>query len=323
MKSTLVTVFGGSGFLGRNVVRALAKQGYRIRVAVRRPRLANYLIPAGVVGQIQLVKADVCDTDDIAAALAGAQAVINLTGILYAGGGQSFADVHADAAGHIAEAAKAAGIKTLVHVSAIGADPNSDSSYAQSKAEGEKRIREAFPDAAILRPSIMFGADDSFFNRFAALARFLPFLPLIGGGHTKFQPVFVGDVAAAVVRCLDDASTRGKTYELGGPNVYSFKELMQIVLNTTDRKRILLPVPFAVAYAQAFFLGLLPSPVLTMDQVTLLKTDNVAAAGAPGLEELGITTPTSVEAEVPTYLWRFRPKGQYEDAVLEGATLQR
>ena len=323
MKSTLVTVFGGSGFLGRNVVRALAKQGYRIRVAVRHPRLANYLIPAGVVGQIQLVKADVVETDDIAAALAGAQAVINLTGILYSGGGQNFADVHADAAGHIAEAAKAAGIKTLVHVSALGADAHSDSSYAQSKAEGEKRVREAFPDAAILRPSILFGADDSFFNKFASLARYVPFLPLIGGGRTKFQPVFVGDAAAAVLRCLDDASTRGKTYELGGPNVYSFKELMQIVLRTTDRKRLLLPVPFAIAYAKALFLGLLPSPILTMDQVTLLKSDNVVTSGAPGLAELGITAPTSVEAEVPSYLWRFKPKGQYEDSVLEGATLQR
>ncbi len=306
MKSTLVTVFGGSGFIGRHTVRALAKKGYRMRVAVRHPALANYLVPTGQVGQIQLVKTDVCEKDDVAAALVGAQAAVNLCGILYGSGGHNFNDVHADAAGQIAQAARAEGVKSLVHVSAIGADPNSESSYAASKAEGEKRMREAFPEASIVRPSIVFGPEDDFFNQFAALARLLPFLPLIGGGHTKFQPVFVGDVAAAIARCLDDVNASGKTFELGGPNIYSFKELMQIVLRETDRKRLLLPVPFALASFQAFFLQLLPSPLLTIDQVRLLKIDNVVAQSAPGLAQLGIV-PASVEAEVPSYLWRFRP----------------
>jgi NADH dehydrogenase len=318
MGPQLVTVFGGSGFIGRNTVRALAKAGYRIRVAVRKPYSANFLPPMGTVGQIQIFKCDVHDADQIAAALKGASVAINLTGVLSQRGAQSFQAIHVDAARAIAEAAHNAGVGTLVHLSAIGADVDSKSKYACTKGEGERAVREAFADAAILRPSLVFGPEDKFFNKFAGLARFFPALPLIGGGHTKFQPVFVGDVASAILRCVDDNATRGKTYELGGPTVYSFKELMQIVLRETGRKRLLVPLPFFLASIKAFFLQMpamiLPiDPLLTMDQVTLLKSDNVVSAGAAGLSDLGIA-PDSLEAVLPSYLWRFRAKGQFEGA---------
>ena len=310
MDSKLVTIFGGSGFLGRQTVRALAKAGWRIRVAVRHPNMTFFLKPTGAVGQIAAVKCDVTDPQQVAAALAGADAAVNLTGILYSGGGQNFEEVHADGAGHIAEAAAKAGVKALVHVSAIGADSESPSRYAQTKAEGETRMRAAFPAATILRPSIVFGPDDSFFNRFAGLARISPILPLIGGGTTRFQPVFVGNVAAAIATALSSEGARGKTYELGGPTVYSFRELMQIVCEQTGRKRVLMPIPFGIAMIQAFFLQMAPKPMLTPDQVRLLKVDNVVSPTALTLADLGIT-PTSVEAEVPAYLWRYRSKGEY------------
>ncbi len=312
MRNELVTVFGGSGFIGRHTVRALAKAGYRIRVPTRRPNLATHLLPAGHVGQIQLLKANIREAEQIEAALAGSHFAINLCGVLYQSGEQTFDGIHVEAAENIARAARAQKVEALVHVSAIGASDESDSSYAQSKAEGERRVREAFPAATILRPSIVFGPEDGFFNKFAALAKFLPALPLVGGGKTRFQPVFVGDVAAAILHCLTDETARGQTYELGGPNIYSFRELMQIVLRETDRERVLLPIPFGLATIQAAFLQFLPRPILTPDQVTLLRTDNVVAEGAKGFAQLGIE-PTSVEAEVPAYLWRFRPKGQYEE----------
>jgi NADH dehydrogenase len=309
MKNQLVTVFGGSGFLGRHTVRALARAGWRIKVATRHPNMGFFLRPLGTVGQIDFVKADVSDADDVARAVAGADAVINLTGILFQSG-QTFEDVQAQGADNVARAATAAGATRLVHVSAIGADPVSNSEYAATKAQGEKAIREGFPSAVILRPSIIFGPEDGFFNRFADLARYLPALPLIGGGKTLFQPVFVGDVAAAIVRALDDETIRGRTYELGGPTIYSFKQLMQIILEETGRKRVLMPVPFFLASIKAAFLQLMPKPLLTMDQVKLLKHDNVVAPTAAGLSELGIV-PTSVEAVVPSYLWRYRAKGEY------------
>ena len=312
MSNPLVTVFGGTGFLGRHTVRALAKAGYRIRVAVRHPLKGFFLPPMGSVGQIALIKCDVREADQVAAAVKGASAVVNLTGILAPHGEQSFEAVHVEAAEAIAQAAAAAGARTLVHVSAIGADKDAESKYAASKGEGEERVRAAFPGAAILRPSLVFGPEDGFFNRFAALARVLPALPLIGGGHSKFQPVFVGDVAAAIARCAADPALGGKTYELGGPTVYSFKELMEILLRETGRKRLLVPVPFALATLKAIFLQFMPGPLkLTPDQVTLLKSDTVVT-GADTLASLGIV-PTSVEAEVPAYLWRFRAKGQYDE----------
>ena len=317
--TSLVTVFGGSGLLGRNTVRALAKAGYRVRVAVRHPNLAPYLPPMGSVGQIQVMKCNVLDHDAVARAVQGASAVVNLVGVLYSRGSQSFDALQAEAPGTIAMAAKAAGVTSLVHISATGADEESDSDYARTKALGEKVVREEFAGATILRPSLVFGPEDQFFNKFAAMARMLPFLPLIGGGHTKFQPVFAGDVAAAIVKCIEDASTRGKTYELGGPAVYTFKELMQFVLRETGRSRMLLPVPFWLASLKALFLQFFPTPILTPDQVTLLKSDAVVSPRALGLKDLGIA-PDSIEAIVPAYLWRFRPRGEYDEAVRERVT---
>jgi NADH dehydrogenase len=316
MDSRLVTVFGGTGFLGRHTVRALAKAGWRIKVAARRPARGFFLRPLGTVGQIDFVKCDISDADSVTSALAGSDAVVNLCGILFQQG-QTFEDVQADGPANVGAAAARAGVKALVHVSAIGADSESASEYAVTKAEGETRLREAFPGATILRPSIIFGPEDGFFNRFAEMARFLPALPLIGGGKTLFQPVFVGDVAAAIVVALNCDAAQGRTYELGGPTVYSFRQLMQVVLAETGRNRVLLPVPFAIAAIKAFFLQFLPNPPLTPDQVKLLRHDNVVAPKAPGLADLGIV-PTTVEAEVPAYLWRYRPKGQYADLAKVG-----
>jgi NADH dehydrogenase len=310
--SKLVTIFGASGFVGRHTVRALAKASWRIRAVSRQPNLAMFLLPAGFPGQIQLTKANVNDEESVARALEGADAVVNLVGVLSGSGEQGFEVLHSDAPARLAKLAAAAGIQTLVHVSAIGADSNAASAYAESKGRGEKKLREAFPEATILRPSLVFGPEDAFFNKFAALARLLPALPLIGGGHTKFQPVYVGDVAAAILAVLNDPSTRGKTYELGGPAVYTFKELLEIVLRESARRRLLVPVPFFVASIKAFFLGLWPKPLLTMDQVTQLKSDNVVQAGALGFADLGLV-PDALEAVVPSYLWRFRPKGQFQE----------
>jgi NADH dehydrogenase len=311
MNNQLVTVFGASGFLGRHTIRAVAKKGYRIRAVTRQPNLANHLLPMGHVGQIQLFKGNVLDDEQVGEALKGARLAVNLTGVLFSRGEQTFEGVHVDAAARIGRAAKGAGVRRLVHVSAIGADVRSESYYAKSKGLGEARLRERYGDATIFRPSILFGPEDMFFNRFAALARYLPALPLIGGGHTKFQPVFVGDVAAAIAESLTNEQTTAKTYELGGPNVYSFRELLEFILRETDRRRLLVSMPFSMATIQAVLLQLLPSPLLTPDQVRLLRTDNIVTPGALTLADLRIT-PTSVEAEVPAYLWRFRPKGQYE-----------
>lgn len=325
----LVTVFGGSGFVGRHVVRALVKRGYRVRVAVRRPDLAGFLQPLGMVGQIHAVQANLRYPDSVAAAVKGASAVVNLVGILQEGGRQNFAAVQANGARVIAQACAAAGIARLVHVSAIGADAGSKSLYARSKAEGEAAVLAAVQGAVILRPSIVFGPEDGFFNRFAALARMLPALPLVGGGDTRFQPVFVGDVAEAVARGVDGVVTGGRIYELGGPEVKSFRELLAYICEVIDRKRLLLPLPFPLARIQAgvfeildtLTLGLLPDAIkLTRDQVTLLESDNVvsAAAVAEGrsFEGLGIA-PVSVEAIVPSYLWRFRKTGQFDTARAE------
>lgn len=312
MNTRLVTVFGGSGFLGRHTVRALARSGWRIKVATRHPSRGFFLRPLGTVGQIDFVKCDVADAESVAAAVMGSTAVVNLTGILFQSG-QTFEDVQAAGAALVAQAAAAAGVTALVHVSAIGANAESDSDYAVTKARGEAAVRENFANAVILRPSIIFGPEDGFFNKFAQMARFFPALPLIGGGKTRFQPVFVGDVAQAIVTSLDSAEARGRTYELGGPTIYSFKELLQLILKETGRRRALVPLPFGLAMVKAAFLQILPKPLLTMDQVKLLKTDNVVAATAAGLGDLGIT-PTSVEAVIPSYLWRFRAKGEYADA---------
>jgi NADH dehydrogenase len=311
---TLVTVFGGSGFLGRNVVRALAKRQYRIRVAVRRPELCGYLRPMGRVGQINAVQANLRYPESIAAAARDADIVVNLVGILFERGAQGFDAVQIDGAEAVALAAKAAGAR-LVHASAIGADENSPSHYARSKAEGERRVLAAQPETTIFRPSIVFGPEDEFFNRFAALARIAPALPLPGGGHTRFQPVFVGNVAEAVAKAVDGETKAGAIYELGGPDVRSFKDLMEFTLATIQRRRLLVPVPFPLMKLQAAFLQFLPKPPLTPDQVELLKFDNVVSDDARRdgrtLEGLGII-PETIDAIVPSYLWRFRKAGQFD-----------
>ncbi|QPC42583.1 complex I NDUFA9 subunit family protein [Kaustia mangrovi] len=311
----LVTIIGGSGFLGSHIVRALAKRGYRIRVGVRRPDTAGHLLPLGMVGQIMPVQANVRYPASVAAACAGADAVINLVGVLAPSGRQTFEAVHVFGAEAVARAAREAGAKTMLHVSAIGADPESPAEYGRTKAEGEARVRQEFPEATVFRPSIVFGPEDSFFNRFAAMARFSPVLPLIGGGHTRFQPVFVGDIARAAAAVVDGAETGGKPYELGGPEVLTFRELMEFMLKTIRRKRVLMPVPFRLARLQASLLQLLPNPLLTVDQVTMLERDNVvgdAALNEHRTFEAFDIAPRAIEAIVPDYLVRFRRTGQYE-----------
>lgn len=299
-----ITVFGGTGFVGRHVVQRLAMRGDRVRIAVRRPDKGIFLKTLGEVGQIDLVAANLRSPETVARAVAGADAVVNCVGILFQSGRQRFNSIHAEGAGLVAQAAAKAGARALVHVSAIGADANSSAAYARSKAAGEAAVMAAFPKAVILRPSVVFGPDDQFFNRFAALARLSPVLPLIGGGKTRFQPVYVGDVAAAVVAVLDDPAAAGKIFELGGPRVYSFRQLMEIVLRETGRRRLLLPLPFALAMVQGLFFELLPTPPLTRDQVRLLRRDNVVNAARPGLLELGLD-PTPVEGTVESYLFRY------------------
>ena len=311
---TLVTVFGGSGFLGRHVVRALAKRDYRIRVAVRRPELAGHLQPLGRVGQIHAVQANLRYPGSVEAAMRDSHAAINLVGILAESGAQTFDAVQGSGAGTMAKAAAAAGA-AVVHVSAIGAAENSPSRYGRAKAAGEKAVLAAVPSATILRPSVVFGPEDQFTNRFAALARMSPALPLIGGGLTKLQPVYVGDVATAVADAVDGKTRPGAAYELGGPEVLTMREIMEIILDVTERNRMLMPLPFGLAKLQALFLQFAPGDFkLTPDQVTLLRSDNVVsdAAKAAGLtlEGLGIT-PDSMEAIVPQYLWRFRKTGQF------------
>jgi uncharacterized protein YbjT (DUF2867 family) len=312
---TLVTVFGGSGFLGRHVVRELAKLGYRIRVAVRRPELAGHLQPLGRVGQIHAVQANLRHQDSVEAAARDADVLINLVGILFERARQKFDAVHSFGAEAVALTAAAFGAR-LVHVSAIGADERSPSHYARSKAIGEKLVLAALPAAVILRPSILFGPEDSFFTRFASIARMSPALPLIGGGHTLFQPIFAGDVAKAVVAGIEGPAQGGRIYELGGPEVRSFEELMRFMLATIERRRLLIPIPFALAKLQASLLALAPRPLLTPDQVELLRGDNVVSDEAKRegrtIAALGIE-PIAMESVVPSYLWRFRKTGQYRE----------
>lgn len=305
-----VAVIGASGFIGRYVVQRLAARGAVIAAIVRDVERANVLQPMGDVGQIARIRASLLDEARLAQALAGADAVVNLAGILYERGTQSFEAIHHEGPARLGRLAHAAGVKHFVHVSALGAAADSPSAYARSKAAGETALRAAFPSAVILRPSIVFGPEDEFFNRFAAMAQFVPALPLIGGGKTRFQPVYVGDVADAVVKAIGDPSAAGRTYELGGPRVYTFKELMQLVLAETRRRAALIPVPFALASLEAAFLELLPTPPLTRDQVKLLKGDNVVAPGAPTLKDLGIAA-TAVEAVLPTYMDRYRRGGWF------------
>lgn len=317
----LAVVFGGSGFIGRNVVRELAKRGWRVRVAVRRPHHAQFLRPMGAVGQIQLFQSNVRHRPSVARAIEGADAVVNLVGILFQQGSQSFARVQGAGSALIADCAKAAGVETFIHMSAIGADAESDSLYARTKGEAERAVRASIPSATILRPSVVFGPEDQFFNKFAAIAALAPpFAPLpilIGGGATKFQPVYVDDVADAVCAALAKPEARGKMYELGGPRIYTFRQLLEFMLAETGMKRILLPVPFALAPIAGFageVMGALPffAPPITRDQVKLLKRDNIVAKDALTLADLGLT-PETVEAIAPRYLARFRKYGQFAE----------
>ncbi|QDL90795.1 complex I NDUFA9 subunit family protein [Paroceanicella profunda] len=314
----LVTIFGGSGFVGRYIARRMARDGWRVRVAVRRPNEAHFVRPYGNVGQVEPVQANIRDEASVARAIAGADAVVNCVGILYPDSRQSFDGVQAEGAGRIARLAKAAGVARMVHISAIGADAQSDSAYARSKAAGEAAVTAAFPEAVILRPSIVFGAEDSFFNRFAAMARMYPVLPLVGGG-TKFQPVYVDDVAAAAVKAVDRSTAPG-VYELGGPEVETFRALMERMLVLVRRKRPLVSLPMGLARMQAgalglvetLSLGLVPNRMITVDQVKLLARDNVVSEGAKGFAELGIT-PTPMGSVLEDYLYAYRPQGQYTE----------
>jgi uncharacterized protein YbjT (DUF2867 family) len=305
-----IAVIGASGFIGRYVVKHLAARRAVISALVRDVERASVLQPMGDVGQIARIRASLLDETRLAAALAGVDAVVNLAGILHERGKQTFEAVHHQGPARLGRLAKAAGVKHLVHVSALGASGDSPSAYARSKAAGESALRAAFPSAVILRPSIVFGPEDSFFNRFAAMVQLVPVLPLIGGGKTRFQPVYVGDVAEAVARCLDKPEAAGRTYELGGPLVYSFKELMELVLAETRRRALLVKLPWSLAALQATFLEILPNPPLTRDQIKLLRQDNVVAPNALTLRDLGIT-PAAVEVILPTYMDHYRRGGWF------------
>lgn len=324
MTNELVVVFGGSGFIGKQVVRALAKRGYRIRVPMRRPHLGTELRVLGDVGQVQLVQANLRFPESVDAALEGADAVINLVSVINSSGKQSFNNLHVEAARTLAERAAQHGITKFVQVSALGAAANG-ARYYKSKFAGEKVVRENVPTATVLRPSVVFGPEDHFFNRFAAVGRLMSFVPLggipmFGGGKTKMQPVFVGDVADAIVAAVERDDARGKTYELGGPRAYTFKELMQFMRTTIDRKFILPSVPFVFGYPMglftewAFKLNPLMQTPVTGDQVMMMTRDNAvgADANAGKIQDLGVTALESVESIAPTYLWRYRPYGQFQ-----------
>jgi NADH dehydrogenase len=317
MGPSQVTIFGASGFIGRHVVSRFAAQGWRVVAAVRDPERASFLKPMGDVGQVAPLGCDIRNPSLVARALEGSTVAVNLVGILYETRRNRFADLHGAGPGIIAAAGAAAGIKSFVHVSAIGADADSSAGYAQTKAAGEQAARAGFANTVTLRPSLVFGPEDDFFNRFAALARLVPALPLFGGGHNKFQPVYVGDVADAVFDAAVKPAHKGQTYELGGPHVYTFKELMELVLTVTERRRGLLPLPMVLADLIGRFGDIgawfgLP-PLLTRDQAQLLRRDNIATG--PGFDAFAIR-PTAAEAVLPSYLDRFRRTGRFRTSRL-------
>lgn len=336
MSQGLVTVFGGSGFIGRYAARELVKAGWRVRVAVRRPHLAGDVKLAGSPGWVDLVQANIRDYASVQRAVDGADAVVNLVGILFEKGAQTFEAAQRDGSENVARACAEAGISRLVHMSAIGANADAIADYAETKGEAEALVRDQCPEAVILRPSIVFGPEDDFFNRFAAMAshpitNVMPVLPAIGGGGTKIQPVYAGDVAIAIAAAVTREDAAGKTYELGGPRTYTFNDIYDIIFDTIAQKRFKVPLPFFAAQAIGYTCGalwryvwplssgLFGAPPLTGDQVEMLKSDNIVSDEALTLSDLGITQPESVEAIVPTYLWRFRPYGQYHQSSDETA----
>ena len=333
MEQPVITVFGGSGFLGRSLVKRLAQAGFRVRVAVRDTEAALFVKVLGDTGQVVPWPADITQANQVAAAVDGADMVVNLVGILFKTGRQGFNDIHLKGAETVAAQAHAAGAKRLLHISAIGAEEDSPSEYGRSKAAGVNAVKAAFPGASIVRPCVIFGADDNFFNLFAGLARLTWVLPvfgcplwpeiklfpegglvhidLYGDGGTRMQPVYVGDVADAIARILSDPATAGETYDLGGPAIYSFKDLMDLLLAVTGRTRFLAPLPFGLAKFWAWFLEFWPKPLLTPDQVESLKRDNIVFGNNPGFKDLGIV-PAAAEAILPTYLHRFRTPARQE-----------
>jgi uncharacterized protein YbjT (DUF2867 family) len=312
MSIAQVTVFGGSGFIGRHIVRRLAQRGLRVRAAVRRPELADFLRTMGDVGQVVPVQANLRYADSVAAAIVGSQAVVNASGIQVSRGRQNFTAVHVEGVRHIATAAKRSGVARLIHISGLGTDnaESEENAFVRSKIEGEKTVRDAFPGTTILRPSVVFGPEDRFINNMAVAVRLAPFIPAIGGDRTSFQPVYVGDVAAAVLACLDRPETAGQTFELGGPKVYTMRQIAELILESMGREKRIVTMPFSMARLMGLVGQFLPNPPLTLDQAMLLEVDSVVRPGRQGLAELGIT-PTAAEVVLPTYLDRFRVGGRY------------
>jgi len=306
----IIAIFGGGGFLGKHLMRELTKLGYRVKVATRNPYLKGYLKPLGGPGQIELFKTNIFNQEDIKKILNNCDLVINLVGILYETRKQKFSHIHSQFPHILSNLCNEAGIKNFVHVSALGVKEKHDSKYIQSKLQGEKNIQETFKSSVILRPSIVFGPEDKFFNTFASLAQFSPFLPLIGGGKTKFAPIYVGDVAKAIVKALEQNKSQSEIYELGGPENYSFKELMEILLKEIKKKRFLIPIPFGLAKFQSYFLQMMPNPLLTPDQVEILKYNNIVSGDYPTLKNLGISGKT-IKSILPKYIYRFRAGGQF------------
>ena len=305
----IIAVFGAGGFLGKHLMRQLTKLDYRVKVATRNPYLKGYLKPMGNPGQIELFKTNIFDENDVRQVLKNSDFVVNLVGILYETKKQKFNQVHAEFPNLLSELCNKTGVKNLVHISALGIKDNHVSKYMRSKLEGEKNIKN-FKSSVILRPSIVFGPEDKFFNTFASIAQFSPALPLIGGGKTKFSPIYVGDVAQAIVKALKLKNSVPEIYELGGPKDYSFKELMEILLTEIKKKRFLISIPWGFAKFQSYFLQMLPNPLLTPDQVELLKFSNIVSGDYPTLKDLGITG-TAIQNILPKYIYRFRTGGQF------------
>ena len=306
----IIAIFGGAGFLGKHLMRQLTKLDFRVKVATRNPYLKGYLKPLGNPGQIELIKTNIFDSEDVKRVLNNCDFAINLVGILYETRKQKFNQIHAQFPYVLSNLCNETGIKNLIHVSALGVKEGHVSKYMQSKLQGEKNIKETFKPTVILRPSIFFGPEDKFFNTFASIAQFCPILPLIGGGKTKFAPIYVGDVAKAITKSLTLNNSKVKIYELGGPENYSFKELMKILLAEIKKKRFLVHIPFSVAKFQSYFLQMMPKPLLTTDQVELLKYDNIISGDYPDLKDFGISG-ESIQTILPKYIYRFRTRGQF------------